>query len=193
MGTSQLIFDEPKHEYHVDGRRLLSVTQILDLAGAVDKTWYTPEACERGKLVHLACELADYGELDETTLDPAIRPYLDAWVRFLVESRAEVMQIEYRVCNETFGYAGTIDRWMKISGRNYIVDIKTGAPEPWHCLQTAAYARCIPAPFQRMTIYIGADGKYKADTHENPNDINAFLSALAWVNWKLNNGIGRKS
>jgi hypothetical protein len=186
--TCVIDFDPQAHTYKVDGEHYPSVTQVLTSAGLIDTTWYTPEACQLGTYVHQALHLMDTGELDEATLDPALRPYLDGWFKFLTDSRAEVMAMEYPVANTCHRYAGTLDRWLLWNG-DVIVDIKTGAAEPWHALQTALYARCLKVNARRACVYLPGDGSYKAVAHTNPNDESVGLAAVALHHWKTNNGV----
>ncbi|MDD2858876.1 MAG: PD-(D/E)XK nuclease family protein [Candidatus Nanopelagicales bacterium] len=134
-------FDPATHTYRVDGVRLPSVTQIMRATGIIDDRWFDAWSRDRGSAVHLACELADHGTLDEASVDPRIRGYVTAWERFLSETRATVAEIEFRHSSAALGYAGTIDRVLSLHGdRPAIVDLKTGAPGRAAGIQTAAYA-----------------------------------------------------
>lgn len=184
-----LEYDDAKHEYRLNGRRVPSVTQVLKLAGIIDDSWYTSDACTRGTYVAQATEWYDRGELDEASLDPALRPYLDAWDKFLVDTRCEVYAIEERVCNEVYCYAGTLDRRIKIGDAEYIIDIKTGSEERWHPLQTSAYARCFhDRHLFRASVYLKDDGTYTRRNHTDCTDGAIFMAAAAVANWKLNHG-----
>lgn len=184
MGLGVITFEPTTHSYRLNGRPVPSVTQVLKAAGLIDRQWYTEEACRLGSLVAEATALHDRGELDEATLDPAIRPYLDGWNRFLVDSGAEVILAEEPAANEVYGYAGTYDRWLKWEGLDWLIDIKTGACEPFHALQTAAYAACIGTPMQRACIHLDGDGGYRVNRHIDPNDEAVFKAALAITKWK---------
>jgi hypothetical protein len=181
-------FDEAVHSYRLNGRVVPSVTQVLKLAGVVDDEWYDDASCLRGTYVHEATEMFDKGELDEETLDPVIVPYLGAWKAFLRESKAEIIDIEKRVVNEVYRYAGTLDRIAIVAKRLTVIDIKTGSPEPSHQLQTAGYARCLPESVQRLAVYLRDDGTYKSVEHADFGDAHVFLAAVAVANWKLGHG-----
>lgn len=182
-------FDPATHTYTLDGTRLVSVTQALKAAGIIDDTWYSSEACLRGTYVAQATELADRGELDEENLDPALKPYVDAWKGFLLDTGCRVVTIESPVWSSLFGYAGTLDRVVNFGhGIDCIVDIKTGGVEDWHQLQTAAYQLALEMPADRMAVYLRDDGTYSARSHTDPNDSKVFLAAVAVANWKLNHG-----
>ena len=61
--THPIQFDEAAHVYTVAGVERPSVTQILKDAGLIDTTWYTDEARQRGRAVHLAAQFLDEDDL----------------------------------------------------------------------------------------------------------------------------------
>lgn len=185
-----ITFDPEKHEYRIDGQVVISVTQALKEAGLIDATWFNDYACERGKLVHEACALYDRDDLDESSLDPELVPYVDAWKKFRDDSGFEPEKIEQIVFNSPYNYIGTVDVLGKINDQRVIIDRKTGSPQPWHALQLAAYAEadCFQECPRRFSVELNTDERYHLIEHKNRNDIKVFLSALAVVQWKRNNG-----
>ena len=185
-----LQFDEATHTYTVDGVEYPSVTTILKDAGLIDTSqpWYTEWHRDRGTQVHKALELFDQGDLDEESLDPEIRPYVDAWEKFLAESRCGIEQIEVRCWNKAKRYAGTIDRVLKWGPGVTICDIKCGPRAAWHGLQTAAYGEFIHGrvPY-RCCVHLSADGKFSVSEHKDRTDYDAWASALYLYHWKRNN------
>jgi hypothetical protein len=179
-------FDEATHTYAVAGRVLPSVTQILKAVGIIDDSYYAPGSDERGTAIHLACQLDDEGDLDESTLDPAIRPYLNAWREFRATlDNHDLMRIEQRLADPVLGFAGTIDRIVPFNAiRAEIIDIKSGAPEPWHAIQLAAYQLLAKTTGKRTAVYLSADGTYKLRNFGCGEDRNVFLAALAIWNWR---------
>ena len=159
------------------------VTEILKGAGLVDATWFNPEATARGTMVHLACRLWDEGDLDLTTVPGVIATYLSAYMAWEAESPQSFVWIENQIIGPA--YRGTPDR----VGLAAVWDIKTGAPQPWHALQLAAYVSLLPDPYKysRFGIYLRDSGGYgikeypKADYQR---DLNVFLSALNLYNWR---------
>lgn len=171
------------HRYvdDITGREYPSVTQTIRDAGLMgylsSDEWYL----DRGTAVHEATALFDEGVLDESELDPRLIGYVDAWKKFRTDSAFKPTEIEKIVLSERYGYAGTIDR----DG----IDIKTGAPCPWHELQAAAYwyALCPKLLGCWMCVYLHDDGTYLVKTikaKELHNLIAIFASALAINNWK---------
>lgn len=190
-----LTFEPEDHVYRLDGVVIPSVTQVLDAAGFVDATWFTPEATQRGTDVHEITAIYDR-QIDKEKAECAIEKvypeaigYLRAWQSFLAESKATVLDIEQRSYNGVNRYAGTIDRRLSIRGVQTAVDIKTGQPEPWHALQLAAYAKCEPYSRGRYTVYLRKDATFRVKTHTDTSDWDVFLAALACFNWKKNHGV----
>lgn len=185
--------DEAAHRYTVAGVERPSVTQILKDAGLIDTTWYTEQARERGKAVHLATQFLDQDDLDWKTVVPNYRGYVQAWERFKTESCFQIgrdasgqLLIEYRLFHSLAGYCGTLDRLGTIGTTEYLLDIKTGDAQEWHGYQIAAYSQCLPNPHsrKRMTVHLRANGSYS--TREYP--LTAFpyewqVFAAATVIW----------
>ncbi len=168
-------------------RDLLRVTEVLRLAGLIDATWYTDETATRGRYVHEACALLDSGELDEATLDPVLRPYLGAYQKFLAECRVEWEAIEQPVEDALYGYRGTPDRVGMINGKRTVLDIKSGAMQPWTALQTAAYSACLGNRLVRFGLELRADGTYRLTEFTDRRDVAVWQGALLVAQWKQRN------
>jgi len=169
---------------------LPSVTQILREAGLISTAWLTEFGRDRGSAVHVACQLLDEGDLDESSVDENVAPYLAAYKRFLTEMRPEILAIEKPVTNGIYLYRGTLDRIYKFptKTRSVLVDIKCGACEPWHSIQTAGYQLCEDQTLTRACLHLTPDG-YKWREHGDRNDAKVFLAALTLANWRRSNGI----
>lgn len=180
-------FDPEHHVYRVDGKVLPSVTQII--APLYDFSMVREEllelARERGSAVHIACELDDQGDLDEASVDPRIRPYLEGWRRFRYDNEFEVESIEERLQHPIHGYAGTLDRVGILKGKRILLDIKTtSALHPAVGVQLAGYldARTLANPVQLITrryaIQLRRDGTYRLQPYDRPDDRAVFQSLL---------------
>ncbi|NPV03857.1 MAG: hypothetical protein HPY67_03900 [Syntrophaceae bacterium] len=183
-----LVFDAERHAYLLDGRVVPSVTQILAAEGIIDGQWYTEEGRRRGDHVHLALRYHDEGRLDEESVTDEVRPYLEAWQRFISETGFICLQIEQPFADRNLGFAGTPDRvgWMDGDKTLSIIDIKTGAPEPWHALQTAAYAVGLgKRTVMRWSVYLKPNGAYRLIRHQAIEDVIAWLGLVSVHNWKL--------
>lgn len=197
--TRVFTFDEAAHEYRLDGKRLPSVTQILKLI-APDYSQIPPAVLERkralGQAGHLACELDDLGELDESTLDEEVAGYLAGWRRFKAENGVEVLMNEQRLYHPRLGYAGTLDRLLRMRSAPWLVDLKTAVePHPIYGPQTAAYVELLdaqpdgrlPNGTRRASLHLDGDGCYRLHECNNPNDLPAFMACLSIHRWKESN------
>lgn len=198
-----LELDSSTHTYSEDGIVYDSVTQILKKAGLISYEGISPAvmmaAAERGTLAHKACDYYDDNDLDFSSLDPLIEPYINAYARAKEELQFEVQHKELQFLEPTWKFAGTIDRVVVLPNYDclWIVDIKTGIRKAATRLQTAAYAigfrGTCPLPemlshgLKRAALELHKNGTYTFDVHDDPKDEAVFLSALSIVNWKKNN------
>ena len=171
------------HRHLVNGDQWPGVTEVigsLDLQGSMPADFYL----DRGTAVHRATELLDLGTLDESTVDPEhVLGRLNAYKAFLEDVHPIILDVEQLVRNPRWKYCGKLDRRLKIRGREGILDIKCGAEEKWHRLQTMGYRLCFRRRMARWCLYLKDDGTYKLREHDNPSDHGAFLGALAIHNW----------
>lgn len=180
-------FDAETHRYTYRGLPLVSVTQSLRLAGlSTDPRWFTPGSAERGTAVHLATQYDDEGTLDETTLDPVIVPYVEAWRKFKAEMGFKALNIERRLARIGYpSFAGTIDRVCRINGGNWILDIKSGAETKTDPLQLAGYSILIPG-CKSANVYLTDDGKYRFVRRKTTvDDHHDFIAAVRIAEWKI--------
>jgi hypothetical protein len=179
----RLTFDERTHEYRVGGSRVPGVTAVL--RPLVDFS-RVPAAvlaakADLGRRVHFACQLHDEDDLDEGSIEPDVAPYLIAYRRFLADTRAAVTANERQVFDPVFRFAGTLDRVMLLNGEQWLVDIKTSIATPATTgPQTAAYLHALDdlEVTRRAALRLRADGTYRFDPLNDPNDWSVFLAAL---------------
>jgi hypothetical protein len=118
---SDLTSDDATHTYRVHGVVVPGVTSILNIVPprsrmlAVmnlnhEKRAQLAHARDLGTAVHAACHYYDEGLLKPGTVDDAVRPYLEAWMRFKAESDFDIVGMETLVLHRTMGYAGRYDR-----------------------------------------------------------------------------------
>lgn len=190
-----LEFEPVSHTYTLDGKRLPSVTQVLQIVGGYEGI---PErvmeaARERGDAVHLATEFHDRGVLDAASIPAEIIGYFDAYLRFMDESQFVVTDIEQRVWSAKRGFAGTADRFGTMSKTSCVLDIKCTAQHmPAAALQTAAYQFAALESFgivakARFSLLLKPDGHYSLKEHTDPSDLSVFLSCLQVHIWKARN------
>lgn len=187
----EILFDEEPHTYTYRGRRYESVTQVIRLAGLGDDFSAVPQdrmeyAQRRGRLVHLACQYYDDGELDLKSVDGSILGYVEAYIRFREDRPLKVIANERRFVDVTAKLAGTPDLICWIDGRRSVVDRKTSQYMSKSMgLQTAGYKFLWNALHPNSPIYdryglrLEKTGKYKLFPHEDPDDSCAFMISLA--------------
>ena len=203
---STLVFRESDHSYHLDGRELPGITRVLRDVGIGDLDVDDPViayAAERGKAVHEATALDDRGELDEASVDPVVRPYLDAWRRFRGESgfRPIPSLIEVPLARSDLGFAGTPDRcgWLgqipivlEIKATSQLhrrVGLQLGAQQmlAW---TTEEFGAVVPNAIRRFSVRLCPDENppYRLQEFKDPEDRNVFLAALRVEQWKRKEG-----
>lgn len=159
------------------------VTAILRDAGLVDTRYFTDFMRKRGTALHRACEYHDKGDLNTSSVDPEIKQPLDGYLKFLKEVEPVVLAVEEHV--EMPGhYQGTLDRRLKINGKEGILDIK-GQPSKVDPLQLAAYSQCFDRSMARWNLYLRVkEGNYKLveqkDRHRDDLDFMAAVRIAAW-------------
>jgi len=178
--VSSLNFCPEKHTYTLGDREIPSVTQILKALGLIDDRHFTEEARLRGQAVHSAIHYWVEDDLDESTLDPKIVPYVDAFREWASLVGLEVFQAEMRVHHLGLGYAGTLDLFGKVQGERSIIEVKTGSMPPWGYLQVAAYALCFDGVLpQRFVLQLKGNGRHKLTPCPRPADLHEWMSCMS--------------
>ena len=187
---TELIFTPETHNYTVDGRPLVSVTQCLCYSGVVDTTWYNDWGRERGSAVHKAIEYHNDGDLDYDSLDPNIVGYFDAYLKFKEQKRWFPSESELHVYDSVRGFAGTLDALGIMKNLVTIVDFKTGPLTRAVGLQLSGYAIALKATWgtvarQLVGIQLKIDGTYKIKSY--PFEPKVFLATLEVSRWLNSN------
>lgn len=192
----EISFDEERHEYLVNGRKLPGITGILKARGEIDDIWFRVEHARRGSAVHLLTQLCDEGDLDPRSVDERLLPYASAWKDFLADTKAEMAEVpELLVAAPSLNYATRIDRVLRMtlpSGlvRTTTINIKSGAEMKSHRLQTAgevvAYSEWRGvrlSSLDRATVQLSPDGRYKLHRHEDRHDITIWTGIVQRYYW----------
>lgn len=161
--ASELTYDVVAHKTTApDGRDVPHVTEVLSAVGVSVQfaglaELFGPRVAEAidearalGQAVHADCHAYDDNDLDWSTVDDRVRPYLDAWVvcreqlglEPLLEPDGSSQDRERQIFDADFWYTGFLDGVFARKGQLILVDIKTG--DPWDAaahLQTAAYEK----------------------------------------------------
>lgn len=187
-------FDESTHTYADDsGRSIPGVTSMIEAAGLYDSDCFDESAALRGTTVHVATAMYDRGvPIADGRLAKEYQPYLDAWIDFRETTKFAIQLVEVPVQSKVWGFAGMLDRTGRMDGGPLtLVDIKTGAVQAWHRIQTAAYGLAFSEPIgpcpNRMCVYLSGDGKWKMDSHESDDDAMVFRAIATLNQWKENN------
>lgn len=150
MASPSFEFDQERHIYTVNGKQVLSVTQILAKAGICDFSCVDEDvrlhSIKRGQSVHWMLQLEDEGALNYRTVPRRLRGYRKAYLTWKRQSGFTPLWIERRFVSK-FGYAGTMDRAgsfpataMFGTGTSAVVDFKTGEIPDWVRYQLVSYA-----------------------------------------------------
>lgn len=190
-----LTFNPENHEYRLDGVVIPSVTQILKSAGLSNFDGVSQELLERnarfGTAVHKAIELKCQGNLDESTVDEALIPYINAFELFM--DTYGFKPERHEVCdyhpNYRFGY--TIDAiGTTADGKKAVVDIKTGQPKPADEIQVFGGYSLGEKADKYIIVYLSPDDfKTNVCGKATGKSQNIFLSALTIHNYRKEKGL----
>ena len=193
---SDLVLLESTHTYYLDGTEILSNTQCLEKAGIQDYSRIPAEIRERssafGRVVHKVTELWDRCILDDSSVDPMIRPYLEAWKRYCDKHVKSWLLIEQKVFCPVRGLwvAGTIDRVYTGESGIVLVDIKSAyGGEESYKIQTAGYTTMFEwlmrqKVVSRQTVELREDGDFTPFEHTDAHDFQIFDDAVEIAYWK---------
>lgn len=168
------------------------VTDVLQLAGLVDSTYFTDASRELGTAVHVACHYLDEGDLDWDSVNPNVILRVRQYQKFLDEVKPEILSIEEEVVNEAFHYCGRLDRRVRINGVEAIIDFKGPSESAWNGVQLAGYAACFSRPLARFNLYL-SDERYRLIERKERADWEVFKAALLMAAWKEAHGNGHSN
>ena len=188
---AELTFDEPTHEYRLDGAVIPSVSQIVQKAGlwGPGPGFKKMDPAIKGTRIHLATEYLDKGILDWSSVEgTGYVPFLSAWQDLLSDLGAKPIEIETRhwMTVEGLTFAGTVDRVLEFpDGSLQVCDIKTGRhyPKPYG-VQINAYRLLVEDLLGRemagcFCAHINDKGKYQIRAHDEPDWVERWRSICA--------------
>lgn len=186
-----LQFDAASHIYRLNGRRLPSVTQVLQPLEMLDgiPADVLEHARIRGQRVHEAMALLVRDDLDWSSLDPELVPYIEGGKRFLDESGLTVIASELRVGCARIRCAGTLDLLAHWRNSEAVIDFKaTAAIPPTVGPQCAAYDRLYQSmyggkPRKRYCVQLKPND-YRVHPLTDPADWSIFQSCLNLILWR---------
>lgn len=155
----------------------MRVTAILAACGfrqwpacisAADREFYL----NRGTQIHLTTQLYDLGTLDESSVDPRIKGFLEAWKLFRLQVGGEILAQEREVENKVLGYQGRLDLILGPCGVckfPTVADKKTNKADTFTRLQLSGYRQALPRfkNMKRMAVSLFSNGKYKSEVYDN--------------------------
>jgi hypothetical protein len=145
IDDKRLLFDPADHSYTWEGFPVPGVSQIIDGAGFKKPLTAPGYVIERkaaiGLAVHKLAEMHELGQKwKEASFASEARPYFDGFLRFLEDTKPQLLQAERKGFNESYYYAGTLDREYFINGQNWIVDLKCSRDrQEWWPIQLTLY------------------------------------------------------
>ena len=150
-------------------------TEILkDLAVTEDNGFYTEFGRERGTAIHQWVRFLAEGGVSEEVPDERISPYLEQFLKFISESGFNFRGGEEPVYHNSLVYATTPDIYGDLNGVLTVIDIKGGAKESWHPVQTAAQSLALNANLipivGRASLYLKPDS-YRLVPHTDRSDL----------------------
>lgn len=207
--TDLFEFNEEKHEYRLNGKKLPSVTEVCSMINgdkfAINES-VLRQAQQRGTAVHELTAMFD-NEIADLEIDPEIEGYFRAWQSFCRDYQPEWLFVERMVYSQEMSVAGTIDRLGIIDDIPVIVDIKTTASMDRTSiasllLQLSGYWAILNVMEEKydltnsMGVQLMKDGSYKVyryseylEKYYNADLVNMFLCLLTILNTVRGNGI----
>ncbi len=180
-----LSFDHQAHAYTLDGAKLPGVTRLISEAGLSDMNWVTEAALLRGEYIHRTIELFLKDDLVESTLDETLKARLDAFRQFQRETGYQVQRddagkprTEVRLFHPLYRYAGTVDQLGTLGGAPLLLELKSGAPDKWHRIQTALYCMLLDPRPRRAVLYLPKSGGYRFVQHHERVDFDVAKAVL---------------
>lgn len=121
----EIEFREADHSYWLGKKRVPGLSEILKKVGLVkDYKGVDPFYALRGTATHLANKLWLAGELDEASLDAAVRPFHFAFRSHIAKSGYSPVLVEKVLYSEKEGFACTLDYYGREAGLNVLKDAK---------------------------------------------------------------------
>jgi hypothetical protein len=186
---SQILRIDENHRYWLGEKNIPGVSEIINSVFPFTGSGLAVErASNFGSAVHKAIELDIKGVLDWSTVDDAIKPYLEQFWKFRTENNIlrTQCQTETILSSKKYGFAGTIDIIEKD-----VIDIKSGQKSPRHRIQIAAYRHLVnsnaPAKYKRqrgLLVYLNGKDEIPEVVEEKKSDFGVFLSCLNIHNFR---------
>jgi hypothetical protein len=184
--------------YYVDGVRLPSVTECLDLCGLTDFSMVPPRilqrASERGSDFHSWRQAIDDGLIDADMVPPqSIATRVEGYRRFIADTGFVVESSEQVVTHAAMRYVGTYDLLGSMpDGRRYVVDTKAvAAITPATRIQLVGYALAIEPQPLRAALWLRPDGSYRFLPYTDRGDVHDWTACVRIAHFRLAHGLAK--
>jgi hypothetical protein len=185
---------DAQHAYRRGGIVRPGVTSVLTSQGFIEGDFYTEESRQRGTFIHEATVFVDRNTLDEESVPEKWAAYLESYRLWLTRRRPHALLREARLHHPVFDYCGTVDffGFLADDAWPWTIDFKTGPPQRWHRVQTAAYEAAIFVDAdaramlrRRGSLYLHGDGREATLVqHAGSRDFGFFQAALTCYRFK---------
>ena len=155
------------------GIRVPGFSEICQALGVTrPNKFYTESGRERGTAVHAWASHIAQGKTTATAPDARIADRVDAFRTFLDWSGFKTAVTEVPMYDPASNYACTPDLFGHMGVWAWVLDLKTGAKQKTHALQSAAQKIALAAngyrAQKRGSVYLKS--KHKIDEHSDPQD-----------------------
>jgi genome maintenance exonuclease 1 len=142
------------------------------------------KAGQRGTTVHSIVESWKKTEKKITLLPDDIKPYANAFYKFVEDNKLELLEHEKTVVSKKHHYAGTLDIIAKKNGDIWILDVKTGKDIYTEAhIQVSAYKNAAEENGQEIdrmgVVLLQENGNYKFEETEDVFDV-FIATKLLW-------------
>ena len=173
VASAEFRFDADGHHYFdARGRRVPSITQLIQDEGLMETAFYTDEGRDRGSAVHDLCRDVDLGVQDGLPADSPYLGYLAAYRAMSAILRPSWAGVEVAYFHPGLRFGGRPDRHGSVDQAQTLLEIKSGAPHKSIGIQLALQAILmegqtgLPAKhWQRMSVRLRDTGGFKVHTY----------------------------
>lgn len=174
---NNIVFDDEKHEYSIDGEKMPSVTDICEPISfkkldAVSKT-IVQKAALRGTAVHeLIGNYIFTGEFSDEPIPSELYNYTVAFDNWWFTYKPKALYSELVVGSKELGYCGTCDFVCVIDGKLTLIDFKTTSALDKKYLSVQLYGYKKALAERGINIEVCAALHLKKDGEWNYTEIN---------------------
>ena len=136
-----------------------------------------------------------YSELSKTDEELTVEEWecIMSFAAWWLAELPILLMSEQVVYNEAAGYAGTLDLYVNVGGKDTLIDIKTGQDVwPEHELQVTAYAHCFDSPPATGILQVGYRKNKKGYKFTETTDKWSLFNAAMEIWRNENDGVAPK-